>query len=217
MSTPASNIFTDWDFANENVQNITDMGDFLSSESVVIFSGPPKYGTNTDLVPIGLVQNVQVSQNKQMQQLFEIGSRQPFFIPGRTIVQVGISRVLFDGPSLMRALYTSANAEGTAVFNGATVPTDADQAEKPTMPFTGGDGSTPTTDGKFFINLASKFFNSPTGLGFMLHDMANDSYGGFYCENCYFQTHSFSLAGQQTVLLENVGIRCGRIVPLTAA
>ena len=210
-STPESN-FLDWDFANSNVQNITDMGDFLSSESVVVFSGPPTYANSDNLIPIGLVQNVQVSQNKQMQQLFEIGSRQPFFVPGRTIVQVGISRVLFDGPSLMRALYTKGD-ESAVTFNGADVPTDATQAELPSSPFT----NAPATDGEFFINLASKFFNSPTGLGFMLHDMDNEPYGGFYLENCYFQTHSFSLAGQQTVLLENVGIRAGRIVPLTAA
>jgi len=211
MSTTPDN-FLNWDFANSNVQPITDMGDFLSSESVVVFSGPATYSDNTNLIPVGLVQNVQVSQNKQMQQLFEIGSRQPFFVPGRTIVQVGISRVLFDGPSLMRALYTK--GDDTAVtFNGSEIASDAAQAELPTAPY----GNTPATDGNFFINLASKFFNAPTGLGFMLHDMENDAYGGFYLENCYFQTHSFSLAGQQTVLLENVGIRAGRIVPLEAA
>lgn len=211
MSSTPDN-FLNWDFANSNVQNITDMGDFLSSESVVVFSGPPSYQDNTNLVPIGLVQNVQVSQNKQMQQLFEIGSRQPFFVPGRTIVQVGISRVLFDGPSLMRALYTKGDA-AAQTYNGAEIASDATQAELPSAPF----GNAPTTDGEFFINLASKFFNAPTGLGFMLHDMDNEPYGGFYLENCYFQTHSFSLAGQQTVLLENVGIRAGRIVPLEAA
>ncbi len=214
MSTTSN--FLDWDFANSNVQNITDMGDFLSSESVVVFSGPATYSTNDNLIPVGLVQNVQVSQNKQMQQLFEIGSRQPFFIPGRTIVQVGISRVLFDGPSLMRALYTK-GAAGAETYNGATIDSSASQAELPTSPFTPTDAAIDSADGEFFINLASKFFNAPTGLGFMLHDMDNEPYGGFYLENCYFQTHSFSLAGQQTVLLENVGIRAGRIVPLTAA
>jgi len=203
--------FLDWDFADGHVQDRdTVAGDFLSSESVVLVAGPAEYSDSTSLVPIGLVQNAQVSQNKQMQQLFEIGSRMPFFIPGRTIIQCGISRVLFDGPSLMKAMSVEMKTAGLAYTGFDSSGTDVPDTQKPALPYS----NTPDTDGDFFINLASKFFNKPLGIGFVLHDMENDPYGGFYLENCYFQTHSFSLAGQQTVLLENVGIRASGMVPL---
>ena len=48
----------------------------------------------------------------------------------------------------------------------------------------------------------------------MLNDMENQKYGGLYLENCLIQSHQLSLAGQQTILVENVGIRCSRVVPL---
>lgn len=196
-----------WDFLNEHVQTITDTSDFISAESSVLCAGPSKLEfTNGDyngmLVPIGVVQNAQVTQNKQIQQLFEIGSRKPFFIPGRTLIQVGISRVLFDGPSLMRAVYD---------YDTTTVVSNDDAADvvDPVHPYDPDGGES----GAFYINLASEFFNRPIGLGFIIRDSRDNAYGGFYLEECYIQTHSMTLAGQQTVLLENVGIRASALIP----
>ena len=85
---------------------------FVSSESVILAAGHPTISmqTGTDyglatLVPIGLVENANIQQNKALQQLFEVGSRRPFFIPGRHQIQAAMSRVMFNGPSLMKALY----------------------------------------------------------------------------------------------------------------
>lgn len=194
------NVLGDWNFLKGNVQDVEDTSDFLSAESTVICAGPPTLGSDIQqVVPVGLVQNAQITQNKQIQQLFEIGSRKPFFIPGRTLIQLGMSRVLFDGASLMRALYEiSANSTDNYAADEVT----------PTEPYTA------TESGQFYINLASEFFNRPLGLAFILHDGQNEKYGGFYLEDCYVQTHGMSLASQQTVLLENVGIRASTLVPL---
>lgn len=219
----------DWQerFTSEHVQSLdTTAGDFLSSESVVLLSGPAKLGNYipNNLIPVGLVQNTQVTQAKQIQQLFEIGSRQPFFIPGRTTVQVSMARVLFDGPSLLQALY--AFADGTKVV----VPTIGEQDgeySNPGLPFNGaedpvqigtlGAGFDDTTTGEFFINLASEFFNKPLGLGVVLFDMQQEVYGGFYLEECYIQNHRFSASSQQTVLMEDVSIRCTAIRPISVS
>ena len=110
-----TNKFSDWSFNEGHVQAVPESGDFLSSESVVICAGPSTVPSDVnDIVPIGLVQNATVTQNKQIQQLYEIGSRQPIFIPGRTVVQAALSRILFDGPSLMRALYKIVQPSGSA-------------------------------------------------------------------------------------------------------
>ena len=81
---------------------------FVSSESVILAAGMPTLaaqGDLTELVPIGLVENANIQQNKALQQLFEVGSRRPFFIPGRHQIQASLSRVMFNGPSLLKALY----------------------------------------------------------------------------------------------------------------
>lgn len=196
------NVLGDWNFLDGNVQEIEDGSDFLSAESTVICAGPPNLGASIqDVRPVGLVQNAQITQNKQIQQLFEIGSRKPFFIPGRTLIQLGMSRVLFDGASLMRALYEVSVDASTDNF-------DSKDNIPPTEPYDA------TASGAFYMNLASEFFNRPLGLAFILHDGQNEKYGGFYLENCYIQTHGMSMAGQQTVLLENVGIRASNLVPL---
>ena len=68
-------------FLTQHVQSQNVQGaQFLSSETVVVVSGPPSLTidskgkpnggfTLTDLVPIGLVQNVSVAQQKQLQQV----------------------------------------------------------------------------------------------------------------------------------------------------
>ncbi len=214
-----TNKFGDWTFTEGHVQAVPESGDFLSSESVVICAGPPTVPDIVDnIVPIGLVQNATVTQNKQIQQLYEIGSRQPIFVPGRTVVQAALSRILFDGPSLMRALYKIVQPSGSAQEGEGPLVASLEQLNSaetpentPGSPYT---GQSSDAQAKFFINLASEFFNKPIGLGFMLNDMENQKYGGFYLENCLIQSHQLSLAGQQTILVENVGIRCSRVVPL---
>jgi hypothetical protein len=55
--------------------------------------------------PIGVVEAINVSQAKQIQRLFEIGSKRSYFVPGRNIGQASITRTVFNGPNLLRALY----------------------------------------------------------------------------------------------------------------
>lgn len=82
---------------------------FISAESVILAAGKPDWNSTdnalNNFIPIGLVENANIQQNKALQQLFEIGSKRPFFIPGRHQIQAALSRVMFNGPSLMKALY----------------------------------------------------------------------------------------------------------------
>jgi len=211
-----------WDFLDEYVQSLEGKSDksFLSSESIIVCSGPAIHqeGAEGNLLPIGLVQNVTVNQNKNIQQLFEIGSRKPFFVPGRTLTHVGLSRVMFDGPSLLKAVYLR-KEEASSI---ATIPdfnnlqiNGVNSTDEPGVDASNSaaPGNPEGTGSAFFINLASSFFNSPLGLGFVLKNQNDEGYGGFYLEECYIQNHSFSAAGQQTVLAENIGIRATRVIP----
>lgn len=196
--------------------------DFLSSETVALCSGPAKLGNSsiTSLIPIGLVQGAQVSQQKQIQQIFEIGARTSNFLPGRTITSASISRILFDGPSLMYALYVKDNGNLTQ-----DMPNNQNTGDWPTNPINQGaagislgnsaDNNANANPGQFFINLASSFFNKPLGLGFIFYDGEKNPYGGFYLEDVYIQAHNISIASQQTVLMENASLRCSALKPLS--
>ena len=202
------NTITNWadNFGPNHVQPLDGLfgkgTGYLSSESIVVCAAAASYGLITDtlidaLHPIGLVENAAVQQSKQLQQLFEIGSRRPFFVPGRVQISATLARVMFNGPSLLKVIYSN-------------IDTSASGAN-----FTVNDDDQPG-EGNFYINLASEFFNHPLGLAFLARDMDKGGYGGFFLEECFVQGHQFSVAAQQTVLLENCSLRAAAIHPISA-
>jgi len=176
------------------------------------------------MIPIGLVENANIQQNKALQQLFEIGSRRPFFVPGRHQIQASMSRVIFNGPSLLKALYylkgestpegdASENADGTLYGHGGINADDLPGFGE----FTTDNTDVSSASDPLWINLASEMFNHPFGLAFLLKNMEGGDYGGVFLEECFVQAHQFSVASQQTVLLENVSIRAARVIGISAA
>ena len=181
------------------------------------------------MIPIGLVQQAQVNQSKQVNEIFEVGSRVPFFIPGRHGVRASLSRVLFDGPSLFYALYRGG-------YSGSSIApnfTGAGSNDTPTSPYSGEvtfNSSSQTVNntdeqiignseefGRFWSNLGSTIFNRPIGLGIILYDMEGQPYGGSYLEHCLIQTHNFGISANQTVLAESVSLSARRVIPINAA
>ncbi len=144
-------------------------GGYLSSESAIITVGPAKFSGNfTELVPVGMVQSFQIQQSRAGQQIFEIGGRLPFNVPGRNTIQGSISRVLFDGPSLNYALYTQKVVDGKYlvpeqgafgdVSNIADLKGFAPHNE-PTLPYPATAGETASDD----TNTAYKLIAATTG------------------------------------------------------
>ena len=210
---------TDWKWKEKHVQpddfGTTNNGNFITSESIVICAGPNELPTDipNSLIPIGLLEQAVVAQNRQTQELFEIGSRKSYFIPGRSYVQMTLARVMFNGPSLLKAITAYGDPTGMA----------ENIAGDPASPWGPAEGDTDLLDAtdwdsdfaNYVINLASDFFNRPVGLGVLIHDSEDDKYGGFYLQNCYVQSHQFSVAGQQTVVMENCQIRASDLKPIS--
>src|SRR5262249_55671247 len=96
-------------------------GQFLNASFTMIAAGPPRLaslgasvfagsalsgGSGDELVyPVGITQNFNLAHNRQFNRIWEIGSERSFFIAGRTVGQIGLSRVLYHGPSLLRVMY----------------------------------------------------------------------------------------------------------------
>ena len=179
-------------------------GDFVSAESVILAAKKGGSGDADGLadlgsyIPLGLVESVTVTQNKNIQQIFEIGSRLPYFIPGRTIIQGGISRILIDGNSLMKVVYPGLGAEDGQLPGGVFIADDNDT----------------DVENAFYINLADDFFHQSLDLAFILADKDGNATGGFIMQNCLITSHQLSIGAQQTVILENMGLRCEKIHPL---
>jgi hypothetical protein len=61
-----------------------------------------------------VLENVGLSQSKQLQRLFEIGSSRSYFIPGRVIGSITLGRVLYHGPSLLKVLYAHGSSRNVS-------------------------------------------------------------------------------------------------------
>lgn len=220
-----------WNPFKQHVAEELVSGDFVGSHSVLIAAGPPRLSdvstllaggiTQTDqsgtvregaqdpVYPLGIVQSASVTQSKQLQRLFEIGSYRSYFIPGRVVGAINLGVVLFDGPSVMRALYARyqiTSTDGRNLLSG-----DSQLVNNPDR-ITVNDS--PGSNENFYINLSSDLFNKPIGLLFYLTDNDLNPYGAFYCEDCYTQGHNMSLNSGSVVLVEGVSIQFDRVVPV---
>ncbi len=200
-----SNLAT-WNFKNAHVQTdglTAEIGNYVSSESVVLcaFSTQGANPTPAELIPIGVLQNVGIQQQKQINQLYEIGSRKAYFIPGRVMIQIQLSRVLFNGDSLMAVLY-----------GGATDATEG--GDNAGSSYTNSEG---TSTGKFYMNLAADFFNSRLDLAIIVQDSQGDPAGAVIFRECFIQAHGMGISSNQTIVAENVSLRCQNIESVSIA
>lgn len=215
VNYPASRV-DNWDFRKfhmANDQGGLNAGRFMTSEAVLMAAGPPRLADNgtgsvaTNVFPFALTDNVSISQNKLLQQLFEIGSRRSYFVSGRVTGSLAISRPMFNGPSLLRILAGSNGALGLGNANG----------QAPGLFTTGSDGigTRPNDDeGELWINMQSEVFDRPLGLYMYMIDQRKRPFGGMYVEEAMIQGHAFNLAAQGITVPENVSMMFDRIVPV---
>ena len=201
-------------------------GKFISGAQIGLFAGPPRLaslGGNLALgaalqapqaasqmvYPIGITQNFNLSQNRQVQKIFELGSERSYQIPGRTMGQLGLGRILYHGPNLLRTLY--------AYYADALAPTVVESL----FPNVGAgampnlhDVVLPPGYENFYINLCSDLFSQPVGLLVVLKDSNLDTYGAMYFEACHIPSHTMGVDAQGVIVQEQVGIQYDWIVPI---
>lgn len=206
-------------------------GQFLNAGFTVIAAGPPRLaniggataaaaalqpgqGGAADqmVLPIGVVQNVNLSHNRTFNRIFEVGSERSYFISGRTIGQLSLARILYHGPSLLRMLY--AYYEDAipptivqAVFPNAGIATVANPH----------DVIIPAGYENMFINLASDLFNQPIGLLMYVRDSNLDTYGAVYMESCYIPNHTWATDAQGVIIQESAAVQFERAVPVAVS
>lgn len=237
----ATTSLNNWDFHNHHVQEELLGGEFVSAETTLIAAGPPRLTDVSatpagddeiapdegDFVfPVGVLENVGISQSKQLQRIFEIGSSRSYFIPGRTIGSISLGRVLYHGPSLLKVLYayykqsvgdlTFLNeASKTMTLNGVTVPNP--NATLLNLPVLQNElhrvKNNPGYD-DLWLNLASDIFNQPTGMCIYYRNQMDQTVGAVYLEECYVQGHQMSISSGSVLVMEGVSLQFDTLRPI---
>ena len=220
--------FSEWSPYEKFVQAGMVDGQFLNAGFTVLAAGPPRLaniggatalagavagaGADQMVMPIGVVQNVNLSHNRTFNRIFEIGSERSFFISGRTIGQLSIARILYHGPSLLRMLYAYYEDAipptiVSAVFPNAGIATVANPH----------DVIIPPGFENLFLNLASDLFNQPIGILLYVRDSNLDTYGAVYLESCYVPNHTWATDAQGVIIQESSAIQFERAVPVAVS
>jgi len=239
MRPQATTNFNNWNFHNHHVQEELMGGEFISAETTLIAAGPPRLsdvgnGDDTidtgeaDLVfPIGVLENVGISQSKQLQRIFEIGSSRSYFVPGRTVGSLSLGRVLYHGPSLLKVLYAHyKQSVGDVKFNhrgkDATINVGGVQVPDPNATLLNlAQLQSELHRVKFnpgyddlWLNLASDLFNQPTGMAIYFRNQLDMTVGGVYLEECYIQGHQMSISSGSALLMEGVSLQFDQVRPI---
>lgn len=164
---------------------------------------------NQIVLPIGIVQNFQLSHTRQFNRIFEIGSERSYFITGRTVGQIGLGRIYYHGASLLRLLY--------AYYQDLLPPTVV-----PAMFLNAGAASVsnphnvtiPPGYENIYLNLASDLFTQPIGLLMYIRDINQDALGAVYFEACYLPNHTWATDAQGVLIQESVSVQFERAVPV---
>lgn len=217
--------FSNWAPYEKFVQGGLVDGQFLSAAFTVVAAGPPRLanlggatvtagalsnqGADQIVLPLGVVQNLNLSHNRQFNQIFEVGSERSYFISGRTVGQFSLARVLYHGPSLLRMLYAYYEdlippTTVQSVFPNAGTATVANPH----------DVKIPPGYENFFVNLASDLFNQPIGILLYVRDSNEDTVGAVYLESVYVPNHVWATDAQGVLIQEQSAMQFERAVPV---
>lgn len=186
----------------------------LANIGLLTFAGDVGTAGDDIVFPIGIVQNFNLSHNRQFNRIWEIGSERSFFISGRTVGQLGLSRILYHGPSLLRVLY----AYYQDLFPPTLIPSVIGANNIGALTVANAHNvKIPPGYENMYLNLASDLFSQPIGLMAYFRDSNEDTVGSIYMESCYIPNHTIATDAQGTIIQENVGVQFERAVPVAVS
>ena len=197
-----------WDYKSTYVSSLAEEGyerfsQFSASpDSTLLYAGPARFtglGEASDLVPIGLADNISIQSNASLARLFEIGSNRSFFTRGKTASGISLGKMLADQGNILAAL--------TA------------QSYKPLLNPNPGGPDSPNSE--IMMNLDSEYFAVPFGLMMIMKTRGGGLAGegkvltALYLEYCMFSNYAFGVASASPVIMESVGIEFDRVLPVS--
>jgi hypothetical protein len=200
---------SEWNPQGDCIERIMDNAAYTSAhpDDTLVLVGPARFtslggssgtsGTNTSgLLAVGMLQQMQVSQQRAVSPLQAIGSGRNYFLAGKPMVNFSIGRLFAKGPNLYKALYNNImSEEKLSGFNSSEPPTSKNYK-----------------DGVF--NMDSELFLVPFGIAVAFRDKSGGNLGSFYIESCMISSYSIGIAAGQNMVMENVNGSADRIFPI---
>ena len=192
---------SNWNPQDACIERLMDNAAYTSAhpDDTLVLVGPARHSSVADysaLQPVGMLQQMQVSQQRPVQPLQAIGSGRNYFLAGKPMVNFSIGRLFAKGPNLHRALYK--NIMNNATLNGFNPAEPASASNNPDSVF----------------NMDSEMFLVPFGLVVAFRDKSGGSLGSFYIESCMISSYSIGVAAGQNMVMENVNGSADRIYPI---
>lgn len=203
-----------WSYQENYVERLMDNAAFTAAHpnNTLVLAGPARYPNimsqsmddeqagdiGDNLLPIGMLQNMQVQQQRQVQPMQALGSARTYFTAGKSNISFNMSRLLINGRNLLRALYSQAaqNTDNINLMNFGESPVRSDDTEQ------------------FFLNLDSELFYIPIGLAVLFRSVAHNTVGAFYIELAMFNSWNVGFQAGQNMIMENVSGFADRIRPI---
>lgn len=222
---------TNWKPYTQKIDNSAlKEGLFASGAFTMVAAGPPRLaaiggaagaaaaaasgaGLSNWALPIGIVQNFNLSHQRSFARFWELGSERSYFISGRTVAQAGFGRVLYNGPSLLRMLYAFYND----IIPPTLVPTFGVDPNIGARVANQHNVKIPAGFENIYLNLASDLFSQPCGLLVYMKDSNENTLGAIYLEETYIPSHSIATDAQGVVIQEQVSLQPERAVPVAVS
>jgi hypothetical protein len=180
-------------------------GNFPSAEFVTIAVSAPTLSTISSVkavYPIGVVQNFNLTQQKVVSRLFELGSARSYLVPGKSVGALSFARPFFSGPSLLKCL---TGFYDLGKYGAALTPSRGQTSVGVNIP--------PGYE-NLFINLASDLFNQALGITLLLQRHDQQYLGCVFFETSYIVGHSMAIDSNGIMWTEGVQIQFERMVPV---
>lgn len=98
-----------WKNSDKHVSDeIATSNEFVNSAHVLVYAslhGASDGTFSTKFAPIGAVQGWSFTEQRQVEEVFELGSDIRYIVPGRTTGQIAVTRLLVSGKDLVNVFY----------------------------------------------------------------------------------------------------------------
>ena len=206
MSLKKVTSLDNWNPQNSCIERIMDNAAYTSGhpDDTLVLVGPARWSnvsnetgdSTSKLTAVGMLQQLQVSQQRGVQPVQAIGSGRNYFLAGKPSVNFSIGRLFAKGANLHRALYKNIFPnENHLTFN------DKEPAVAPGY-----------SDGVF--NMDSELFLVPFGIAVAFRDKSGGNLGSFYIESCMLSSYQIGIASGSNIVMENVNGMADRLLPI---
>lgn len=109
----AGDFTTTWDFSNKHLDSAVGKDQFISASKAIIYAAPYSSGGGTEnFHRVGAVQGYSWGEQRQVEMIFELGSDLPYLVPGRTVGNISLSRILIFGKDMVNVIYYEGATSG---------------------------------------------------------------------------------------------------------